>query len=90
MKYTSLRLSAFLLSPLPTGQLSTPSRPLAFILPLLGFLVDEVHFRSPPEHLFLDPVSLVTWSQNFRPAEFLAVATLVNSDQSSEPSCERR
>lgn len=61
-----------------------------WILPLLDFLVDEVHFGGSPEHLFLDPISLVTWSQDFRPAEFLAVAALVNSDQPSEPSCERR
>lgn len=75
-------------SPLLIGSSVCPFSP--WLLPLLSFLVDEIHFWGSPEHLFLDPVSLVTWSQNFRSAEFFAVTALVHGDQTPEASRESR
>lgn len=60
-------------------------------LPFLHFFVHRVHLRGSPEHLVLQPVSMVTRHQHLGTGrQLFAVAALVDGDEPPQSGCEGR
>lgn len=60
-------------------------------LPFLHFFVHRVHLRGSPEHLVLQPVSMVTRHEHLGTGRKLfAVAALVDGDEPPQSGCESR
>lgn len=69
----------------------SPLPGLAALLPFLHLFVHRVHLRGPPEHLILQPVSMVIGHQHLSARrQLFAVAALVDSDEPPQPGCEGR